>query len=219
MSETLEFDSIDLSFDGRRILSGVYVKCERGKITGLLGRNGSGKSTMLKVVFGSQSASYKSVRLNGVSLTGDYIKRRAIAYLPQDDLIPSFIIIEKAIRLFGVNVADIIEEVPEVEPLLKHHPEMLSGGYRRLVEALLILKSPATFCLLDEPFSGLSPIYIERLIAILQKVKLEKGILITDHLYKYVTDISDQLYLVTNGSTRLIHDKQDLVDYGYVNSL
>ena len=55
MNHTLEVDSIQLAFNNRRILSDIYLKCETGKITGLLGRNGQGKSCLMKIIYGTLS--------------------------------------------------------------------------------------------------------------------------------------------------------------------
>jgi len=72
--------------------------------------------------------------------------------------------------------------------------------------------------LLDEPFTGLTPLFIERLIAEIQIKKKEKGILITDHLYRQVVGVSDNLYIIVNGKTHRIHRAEDLVQYGYLSA-
>ncbi|MHC2993727.1 hypothetical protein OB13_19890, partial [Pontibacter sp. HJ8] len=63
MIHKLEADSIQLEFDGRRILSDIHLKCETGGITGLLGRNGQGKSCLMKIIYGSLTCE-KSVRID-----------------------------------------------------------------------------------------------------------------------------------------------------------
>lgn len=156
----LEFDSIEVSFDGRRILNSVYMACDTGRITGLLGRNGCGKSTLMKVVFGALPLEQKSVRVDGRSLGVNYLASQVIAYLPQSDLIPSYLSIHKAFSLFGVDESEIVGVLPEVYPMMDLKPAELSGGYRRILEMFLILRSKASFCFLDEPFTGLTPVYI-----------------------------------------------------------
>ncbi len=66
MTHRLEADSIQLEFDGRKILSSIYLKCETGKITGLLGRNGQGKSCLMKIIYGILKCE-KSVRFDNVA--------------------------------------------------------------------------------------------------------------------------------------------------------
>ena len=192
---------------------------ETGKITGLLGRNGSGKSTLLKIVFGSMPFEQKSVRINGDSLGLHYLTKRRIAYLPQGNLIPSYLSIRKAIALFEIDADAIISVFPEVAELIHMKPPQLSGGYLRLLEMLLILESKADFCLLDEPFTGLTPVYIERIKEILLRARMTKGIIITDHMYRHVAEVSDNLYLLVNGQTYQIRDQEQLISFGYVTSL
>lgn len=216
MKDVLEFDSLELSYEGRSILSSVYMKCEVGEVVGVLGRNGSGKSSMMKIVFGSLNGSHQSIRINGQSLPANHISKRRIGYLPQDNLLPSFISIRKAFRLYGINEKEIIRDFPEIGEFLELTSKQLSGGYLRIVEALLILKSKAPFCILDEPFSGLMPVHIERMKDIILKTKLKKGIIITDHMYRHVLDITDRLYVLANGKTYPVKGEEELEARGYL---
>lgn len=215
----LEFDSIEISFDGRRILNSVYMACEKGQITGLLGRNGCGKSTLMKIVFGALPLEQKSVRIDDRSLGTHYLSRNLIAYLPQADLIPSYLTIHKAFSLFGVDERGIIGIFPEIYQMMDLRPTQLSGGYRRILEMFLILRSKASFCLLDEPFTGLTPVYIEKVKSMLTESKKDKGILISDHMHRHVVEMSDKLYLLSNGQTYPVHDPEQLVSMGYLSSV
>jgi ABC-type multidrug transport system ATPase subunit len=219
MKNVLEFDSLDLSFEDRKILSSIYMRCQQGEIVGLLGRNGSGKSSLMKVVFGILSAEHKSIRLNDIALHGDYNRQRIIAYLPQDKLIPSFISLRTAFSLFKVDRDKIVTAVPQVKDHLNLKSDQLSGGMLRLIEVLLILFSPSPFCMLDEPFTGLMPVHIETLKSILRTTKQSKGIIISDHMHRHVTELSDRLYLLANGKTYEIKAKERLVELGYLPSL
>lgn len=215
----LEFDSLYLEFGPKRVLSSIYMKCETGKITALLGRNGSGKSCLMKIVFGALDSEYKSVRVNGTSLQGNYFTKEIISYLPQGHLIPPFLRIQEAINLFRVDAGLIIQSFPEFVGLLKKRTNELSGGQLRFLEVLLILHSRHPFCILDEPFSGLMPLQIEKLQQLLCTVKSNKGILITDHLHRHVRSISDDLYVLNQGKTYFIKDEQQLIDLGYLTTL
>lgn len=215
----LEFDSLYLEFGAKRVLSSIYMKCETGKITALLGRNGSGKSCLMKIVFGALDSEYKSVRVNGTSLQGNYFTKEIISYLPQVHLIPPFLRIQEAINLFRVDAGLIIQSFPEFVGLLKKRTNELSGGQLRFLEVLLILHSRHPFCILDEPFSGLMPLHIEKLQQILSIAKSNKGILITDHLHRHVRSISDDLYVLNQGKTYFIKEEQQLIDLGYLTTL
>lgn len=216
---TLAFDSVYLEFGLRPVLTGVYMKCETGKITGLLGRNGSGKSCLMKIVFGSMKASHQSIRIGDVALPEDHLACRLIAYLPQEKLIPPFLTIGEAMKLFGISRDEVSSLFPEAHAFFDLRASQLSGGYLRIIETLMILKSKAPFCILDEPFSGLMPLHIEKLKEILLGMKASKGIILTDHLHQHVASVSDSIYLLNNGKTYPVTDPQQLVSHGYLTAL
>lgn len=218
MSSVLEFDSVELSFGERRILSGIYMRCQQGEVVGLLGRNGCGKSSLMRAVFGVLEPGHQSVRIDGVSLQGDYLASRQIAYLPQGNLIPSYVELHKAFSLFKVDVELIYSVFPEAREFSRYKPGQLSGGWQRMLETLLILHSPATFCFLDEPFTGLMPIHIETMKQHIANIKT-KGIIISDHMHRHVTEVANRIYLLTNGRTIEIHRREQLVQYGYLNDV
>lgn len=215
----LEFDSIEISFGGQRLLSSIYMVCDTGKITGLLGRNGCGKTTLMKIVFGAIPLEQKSVRVNDCSLGMSYLSKQVIAYLPQTGLIPPYLTVRKAFSLFNIDEDEIMALFPEVTDMLLFKPPQLSGGYLRIFEIFLILRSKALFCLLDEPFTGLTPVYIEKIKELLKQSKSEKGIIISDHMHRHVTEISDLLYLLTSGKTYHVSHPDQLISLGYLNGV
>ena len=217
MKHVLEFDSLELSYQTRSILSGIYMKCEVGEIVGVLGRNGSGKSSLMKIVFGSLKGSHQSIRINGEQLPSNHLHKKLIGYLPQGELIPPFIAVRKAFRLFEIDIDAIKAEFPEITNFLEFTPNQLSGGYQPIIVALLILKSKTPFCILDEPFSGLMPVHVEKLKQLIIKEKAQKGIIITDHMYRHVMSVTDRLYLLANGATYSVKDEEDLIIRGYIN--
>jgi ABC-type multidrug transport system ATPase subunit len=212
----LEFDGVQFRYDEHPLLSGIYVKCEQGKVTGLLGRNGSGKSTLLKIVFGAIRTDVLSVRIDQISISPPAFKSLKIAYLPQENFIPNNLSLRAIMKLFEINEEELFDDFPELQISVLLKANELSGGWHRLFEVLLILNSKASFCLLDEPFTGLAPAIVERLQEVIRYKKQTKGILITDHLYRQVISLSDSLYLLTNGKTYFVKDESDLVQRGYL---
>jgi ABC-type multidrug transport system ATPase subunit len=215
----LEFDGIEFRYTETSLLSGVYVKCETGQITGLLGRNGSGKSTLLKIVFGSLKTDVKSVRINDQYIHSPGFSNRRIAYLPQGSFIPSDLTLRQVLKLYRILPDTILDHFPELTDFLDKRKAILSGGTVRLFENLITLYAPSSFCFFDEPFSGLSPVMIDRLIECMKNEKENKGILITDHLYKYVTQIADRLFVLANGRTYPVKGTEDLIRRGYLAGL
>jgi len=216
MTSRLEVDSVYLEFGDRRILSDIYMLFEAGKITGILGRNGAGKSCLLKIIFGSLKAQYSNVRYNGETLFSAYRYDDKIKYLPQFNIFPGFIKISKAISLFDSDPARLIADFPEFEPLLNLAFGKLSYGQKRLLETYLFLKTGSAFILLDEPFSYLMPIHVEKIKEIMKEEKKNKGIIITDHLYGDLMDVANSVYLIYDSTSRKIIADSELREYGYI---
>lgn len=212
----LEFDGIQFGYGETHLLSGIYMKCDQGKVTGLLGRNGSGKSTLLKLVFGSLRTEQISIRIDQTRINPPAFTSRQIVYLPQDNFVPTELTLKEIAKIYNVIEKDFFIDFPELEDDFTKRSGELSGGRLRLFEVLLILNCAAPFCLLDEPFTGLTPVLVERLRDYIHQRKLAKGIIISDHLYRHVINLSDTLYVLSNGKNYLIKNEVDLIRYGYL---
>ncbi|MBI6120070.1 ABC transporter ATP-binding protein [Salegentibacter maritimus] len=212
-----EIDNIELYFGNRQILHGVYLKAETGKITGVLGANGSGKSSLLKLFFGSLNSTHKLVRIDNNPYLKPLFKSGLAKYLAQQSFIPPEMKLKTGFHFFKVSLKKFTHIFPEFKNTEKHRIKEFSSGQRRLIEIYICINSRAKLILLDEPFSHLSPSYIEKIKELLQKLKKEKAIVITDHMYKHILDASDELYLLKNGCSKLIKKKSDLEDYRYLN--
>ena len=203
MMHTFEADGISLAFGRRKILSDVYFRCETGKITALLGGNGQGKTCLMNVVYGTLPAESKSVRFDQRSVPAAFKDPGQLTYLPQFQFVSSAFSLKRFFADFGLRY-DVFQEIfPAFKT--KYHAKMkqLSGGQRRLVEVYAIVKTPSRFSMLDEPFSHLMPLHIELIKALIQKEKAHKGFLVTDHLFRHVTDLSDKFYVLEGGQPML----------------
>lgn len=80
----------------------------------------------------------------------------------------------------------------------------------------VLIKSKSQFVMLDEPFTMLNPLQIEKVKSLLIEEKKSKGILVTDHLYRHILDLSDNLYVLSNSRTILTHNNSDLEILGYI---
>lgn len=216
--DVLEVDSVNFQIDNRRLLSDIYLDCKVGEIIGVFGRNGCGKSSLLKILFGTITPQFKVVRINGKYIETTYLEPSAISFLTQDDFIPLSLTVEKAIRLFISKEEVSVFLDDSIFENIKHSKiEDLSGGESKYLHTKLILSTNSKFCLLDEPFNGLSPIVIEEIKNLIKNKSKEKGIIITDHNYRNVLDISNRLYLIKDGNGRFLRNKEELIQYGYLN--
>lgn len=215
----LEVDSVQKQYDGKIVLSDVYLKCETNNIIGILGRNGSGKSTLLKIIFGIVNADFKFVCIDGEvkSKTSELLHQ--ISYLPQENFIPNIFSVKKAI-LLSIS-KDKLEEFyadQMIQSILNKKIKHLSGGELRYLEIKLILNNPSKFVLLDEPYNGLSPIIIEKINGLITVMSNIKGIIITDHNYENVIKVSTKLVLMKEGKLHHLQDKNELVGKGYLKA-
>ena len=215
MIHTLEADGIQLYFSNRKVLSDVYIKCETGKVTGLLGRNGQGKSCLMQVIYGSLQIDIKSVRFDGRYVAKPYQRSDLLLYMPQFNFIPGKLTIKRVFEDFDLLYGDFEEMFPTGIISDKARLESLSGGQRRLIELYIIIKAQSQFAMLDEPFSHLSPVQIDRVKQLIEDEKRNKGFLITDHMFRHVSDIADSIYLLANGKVHLTASFEDLEYHGY----
>jgi lipopolysaccharide export system ATP-binding protein len=216
MIHTLEVDGVQLSFGSKSILSDIYLKCESKKITGLLGRNGQGKSCLMKIIYGSLTCE-SSIRINASSPKQKYRSPENLLYLPQFNYIPKSLSLKRIFRDFELEYSNFQNLFPEFTGRYNTSINNMSGGERRLIELYVILKSQTKFVLLDEPFTHLNPLQIEKVKDLLSEEKKNKGILITDHMFNHVVDISDGLYILKSGKTYLTTSPGDIAMHGYAN--
>ncbi len=211
----LHVDSVAHSFGRHSVLNNVYVKCGVGEIVGILGRNGSGKSTLLKIIFGSIKPNYQFIRIDDERVQKGYLTHK-LAYLPQGYFLPKYLNLELLVNLY---VNKYKKQLLAID-LFKENRRMsigdLSGGNRRLAEALLMIYSDAKYILLDEPFSQLAPLICQQLKHHIQELLPEKGFLITDHDYQQILDVSSRIVLIHNGCNYDINDTDDLILHGYL---
>ena len=212
----LHIDSITKSFGKKDILKDIYLSCETGNICGLLGRNGSGKSTLFQIIFGTIKGDTQYIKLNDIILKNQSDRKNRIAYLPQHSFLPKNIKIKNLIDLFCAKENSTkISQSKFIQPFLNETPNTLSGGELRIVEVLLIVYSKAEFILLDEPFHSLSPKTVTEIKTII-KQQTDKGFIISDHQYHDVLDISDDIFLLSDGHLKPIKDLTELKRFNYL---
>lgn len=214
----LEVDSVMLNFGHRQILSDVYIKCCTGETIGLLGRNGSGKSTLMKIIFGILDTDNKHIKINGKVCPYPYKNKGLIVYLPQHAFLPKEISLSRITALWiddNEKQNKILQDEIVKENINKSISE-LSSGERRYFEVLLLANLPSMFMLLDEPFSAIAPLFKEKIKGLINSYKHEKGIIVTDHDYRNIIEISDRTILIDHGICRPVQALSDLEKYNYL---
>ncbi len=185
----LKLTNVDSYYDRSHILHAVCLDIPIGKVTAVLGRNGTGKTTLLKTLMGLTDRMEGQISLDGAEIGKDQTFRRAragIAYVPQGrEIIPDFTIREN-ILMGAFARADgkrqIPELVPELFPYLMDNLEraggVLSGGQQQQLAIARALAADPKIILLDEPNEGVQPSIVEEIEAIIIRLNRDVGLTI-----------------------------------------
>jgi len=213
----LYIDSLSFSRGGRKIISSLFLTFGPNEVIGILGKNGSGKSTLMNIIFGAIKPDFAFMRCRGVKFEKGY-RTKEIVYLPQEGFLPRELRLSEALRLFEIDDPYVLD-LSCIQENLNSRLRNLSSGMIRFIETLILLHTKHSFVLLDEPFLGLSPIFIEQISAHIEHVRHRKGILIADHNFRQVMDVSDRLYLLKDSHLIDVSTQEDLVFEGYIKQI
>jgi ABC-type multidrug transport system ATPase subunit len=213
----LHVDSVTKSYDSKKILQDICLSCETGKIIALLGGIGSGKSTLLQIIFGTIKGDSQFIKFNNQVLTKQSDRINKIAYLPQQPIFPKNIKVKKLISLFcnDENTQKLFNS-DLIQPFLNRTLRNLSGGEKKSIEVLIIIHSRSEFILLEEPYSGLSPVLTEKVMKIIKEISRGKGFIISDFMTQQAIDISDEIYVLSNTYLKQIKDLKELQQHYYL---
>lgn len=216
MNDCIKVDSVFLNFGSKQVLRGISLEFNKNQVVGVLGKNGCGKSCLLKIITGQIQPHSKRMEYGGEVMDDLYKEKGLINYLPQHEFHPKSLMLRKLLELYGIDQDHFFTEYPFLKARLNSRFHTMSGGERRMVEVLLVLESESKFSILDEPFTHVMPKYIDLLKERICELKTRKGIVITDHQYQNVLDISDRSLLISEGTIREIKEVEDLRLYGYI---
>ena len=208
-------DSVSVRFGDQTVLTGGYITSSTGTVTGLLGRNGAGKSCLFRALMGGLKAEYIIVKIDGNTVNQRTIGR-TVKYLPQGRLIPENIRLHRAFELYGVNYWSFVNRFPKYSRYYDDFIWGLSGGEARLAELYLILMSDSQFYILDEPFSQVDPVSIDAVRQLIRERSKDHGIIVTDHDYDSISSVTDNLFIISGGCTVPVESRDDLVRHGYL---
>lgn len=217
----LSINNASKKFGKKNIFNDLNLNIRTGEIIGLFGKNGAGKSTFLKMIFGLISGSSIDIRIDDkVILPSQVIPQKIISYLPQERFLPVSTRVRDIIPMYfrDSETLDKIFYTPWIPDIEGLKFGSLSEGQKKYVEILLISHLDHPFMILDEPFSMVDPKFSELLKTILSNLNKDKGILITDHYYEDVLQISDRNYLMKDGGIYNVVGEKELIDLGYLSN-
>lgn len=214
----LELRNIEKSFGEKKVLTGVSFKAEGGKAFGLLGRNGAGKTTSIRILMDVFPANSGEVLIDGQPI--DYNKI-GIGYLPEErGLYPKKIIIDQLTYFAELKGMSRKEAVKSVDYWLERlgmteyrnkKLETLSKGNQQKIQLITALAHNPDIIILDEPFSGLDPVNA-MLLKDVVKEQIAKGkiVLFSSHQMSYIEEFCDSIAILNNGVVALHGDLHDI---------
>lgn len=222
----LSVDNVFKSFGEKEVLKGLTFSCEGGKALGLLGRNGAGKTTMIRIIMGVFNADNGAVTLDGEPMTTSKVK---IGYLPEErGLYPKRKIMEQLIyfaALQGIDKktailnADKLFEKLQIEEYKNVRLDTLSKGNQQKVQLVATLIADPDIVILDEPFSGLDPVNASLLKDIVKDlIRNGKLVLFSSHQMNYIEEFCDDI-LILNGGQIVLSGNINEIKHGYARNI
>ena len=208
----IEFDDVVAGYKDFMILNNLSFRVRRGSITLLLGPNGAGKSTVLKTLFGLLKLRQGRIRLDGVDIAGASQKEllaKGIAFVPQGRNLFGQLTVWQNLELGGITlgtkitherIPEVLEFFPRVKERLHSQASALSGGEQKQLEVGRALLLRPKVLLIDEPSIGLSPMVVQDVFKLLQKLASQgTTVLMVEQNVKSALKISDDAIALESG--------------------
>ena len=214
----LEFRNIDKSFGEKEVLKGVSFTAEGGKAFGLLGRNGAGKTTSIRILMNVFPANGGEVLIDGKPIDYDKI---GIGYLPEErGLYPKKLIIDQLVyfaELKGMSAKGAVKAVDYwlsrlgMSEYRNKKLDTLSKGNQQKIQLVTALAHDPDIVILDEPFSGLDPVNA-MLLKDIVKEQIEKGkiVLFSSHQMSYIEEFCDSIAIINAGKVAISGDLHEI---------
>lgn len=214
--------NLNVSYGQSQVLHGIDLSVAPGEIVAVVGRNGMGKSTLMKSLIGVIPSKSGEISVEGTDVAGlpSHLRvRRGLAYVPQGRQIFGTMTVEENIQtgLVVTGKSDIPEEIYSLFPILwdfkKRRGGNLSGGQQQQLAIARALASDPKILLLDEPTEGIQPSIIKELAVVLKQIRQLRNltIVVCEQVLSFVLDVADSIVVMENG--RIVHtDRRERVD-------
>ncbi len=214
----LELQNIEKSFGEKKVLTGVSFKADGGKAFGLLGRNGAGKTTAIRILMNVFPANAGKVLIDGMPI--DYSKVQ-IGYLPEErGLYPKKIIIDQLVyfaELKGMSRKDAIQAIDYwlerlgMTEYRNKRLDTLSKGNQQKIQLITAVAHDPDIVILDEPFSGLDPVNAILLKDVVRElIGSGKIVLFSSHQMSYIEEFCDSIAILNKGVVAISGDLHDI---------
>ena len=214
MSNIIECHGLTKVYEYKAALSEVDLNIERGRIVGLLGPNGSGQTTMIKLINGLLSPTSGEILIDGKAPGVE--TKKMVSYLPERTYLNDWMRVCEIIDFFGDFYADF--DRSRAKEMLHHldidtHDKLktMSKGTKEKVQLILVMSRDADLYCLDEPIGGVDPAARDYILqTIIQNYRTDSTILISTHLISDIENILDDVVFIQNGKIRLTTEVDDI---------
>ncbi|OWY06079.1 ABC transporter ATP-binding protein [Thioclava sp. F1Mire-8] len=227
MRKEVLLDVIDLNagYGGKPVLQGVDFQVREGEIVAVIGRNGVGKSTLMKTLIGLLSTDKGSINLDGASidlLSAHKRARKGIGYVPQGrDVFPRMTVLENLLvgeSIAGKSTPGKVDEIFRYFPILKERADQragtMSGGQQQQLAIGRVLMGDPSMILLDEPSEGIQPNIVQDIARIMVELNRETGVTVVfvEQNVDMIRAMAQRCYVMDKGRIVAELDREVLQD-------
>jgi branched-chain amino acid transport system ATP-binding protein len=218
----LKIDGLHVHYGLSHVIQGVSLEAKPGEVVGIFGRNGVGKTTLMKAVAGWVQPSGGEITLDGQSfggLTPDRICRRGVGFVPEDRRIFPGLSVEENLKLGLMQRLDrsrardraavqgIYDRFPRLAERRRQIGTTLSGGEQQMLAMARVMIGAPRLVLIDEPSEGLAPMIVADIFAIISEMRAAGMIvLLVEQNLSGALAVSDRFYVIERGA--IIHARQ-----------
>jgi branched-chain amino acid transport system ATP-binding protein len=225
MHDMLQISDLHSHYGSSHIIQGISLSAQPGEVIGIFGRNGVGKTTLLKTIAGWVHASSGSIELGGMKLNGlspDQICRAGTGFVPEDRRIFPGLTVQENLELGLMQVsgrskvdeqaaiARIYERFPRLGERRRQLGTTLSGGEQQMLAMARVLVGAPKLVLVDEPSEGLAPMIVSEIFAIIRELR-ERGciVLLVEQNVHEALKVADRFIVIERGQIVLASDAKD----------
>ena len=212
--ELLQCIDLNKNYGHKKVLKNVNLTIPRGKIIGLLGKNGTGKSTLIKLINDLLTPTSGKILVNGKEIGIE--SKKIIAYLPERTYLDKLMTVKKVLEFFEsfYNNFDTEKAKKLLEDLgldINEKLSKMSKGMQEKVQLVLVMSRKADLYILDAPLGGVDPATRDYILdTILSNFNEGASVIISTHLISDIERILDEVIFIDNGEIILISDSDEL---------
>lgn len=212
--ELLEIKHLYKSYDKKQVLKDINITIPHGKIIGLLGKNGTGKTTLIKLINDLLTPDKGEILVNGNKVGVE--TKKVISYLPERTYLNKSMTVEEAINYFSNFYSNFdsnkaIKLLKDLDLDINQKLSKMSKGMQEKVQLVLVMSRKADLYILDEPLGGVDPATRDYILdTILNNFNENASVIISTHLISDIEKILDEVIFISDGKISIYSDADEL---------